>query len=154
MSRWGIGPKFTVLSILFGGAVAALQYLVFPNAGFVIHSRLVNTVLGAGLVAAGLIIFLAAAMTIDKYYAAGRLCKKGAYALMRHPIYGSWISLIMPGLVVLTGSALGLAVPLFMYVLFRALISAEERYLEEKFGDDFRDYRSKVWAVVPKIWGR
>ncbi|UCE06170.1 MAG: hypothetical protein JSW07_21740 [bacterium] len=47
---------------------------------------------------------------------------------------------------------LGITIPIFMYIIFRALIPVEEKYLIDKFGDEYHEYQSKVWAVFPKLW--
>ena len=132
MTRWGVGPKFTVISLIYAAIIFAIQNTVFPEARFVIYSRLINLTLGILLIVIGVIIFLIPVFTIDKYFYEGKLCKKGVYAYLRHPIYASWISFITPGIVILRGSTLGITLPLFMYLVFRALIPVEEKYLIDK----------------------
>jgi protein-S-isoprenylcysteine O-methyltransferase Ste14 len=154
MTRWGIGPKFTIVSVIYAVIIMTVQETIFSEIRFVIYSKSVNIILGVLLISVGLIIFLMPALTIDKYFYAGRLCTKGIYAYLRHPLYASWITLIVPGIVLIRGSVLGLTVPLFMYLIFRVLIPAEERYLLNQFGDEYIAYKSKVGAVFPKLWGR
>jgi len=154
MTRWGVGPKFTIISLIYAAIVFAIQNIVFSEYRFVIYSILINTILGILLIVIGLIIFLIPAFTIDKYFYEGTLCKKGVYAYLRHPIYASWISFIVPGIVILRGSTLGITIPIFMYIIFRTLIHIEEQYLIDTFGNEYIEYKSKVWAVFPKLWGK
>jgi len=153
MTRWGIGPQFTIISFMYAAIVFAVQNIVFSEFRFVICSRLINNITGIVLILIGMITFLIPAFTIDKYFYEGKLCKQGVYAYLRHPIYAAWISFIVPGIVILRGSLLGITIPIFMYFIFRALIPAEEKYLMDKFGDEYREYKAKVWAVFPKLWG-
>jgi protein-S-isoprenylcysteine O-methyltransferase Ste14 len=90
-------------------------------------------------------------MTIHKYFNEGKLATRGVYAYFRHPIYGSWIVFIVPGVVLMLNSLLGLTVPFFMYVVFSALIKEEEEYLEEKFGDEYFEYKRKVGSIFPRF---
>jgi len=152
MTRWGVGPRFAAASLAYSAVAAGAQHLLFPGVRFVIFAKSANMALGTALAAAGLFIFLVPALTIDRYYNQGLLCRKGIYARMRHPIYGAWISFIVPGIVVMAGSVMGITIPVFMYVVFRALIPEEERYLAGKFGDEYAEYQASVWAVFPKLW--
>ena len=154
MTRWGVGPTFTIISLIYAAIVFAIQNIVFSEYRFVIHSTFINVIPGILLIAIGLIIFIIPAFTIDKYFYEGTLCKKGVYAYLRHPIYASWISFIVPGIVILRGSTLGITIPLFMYIIFRVMIRGEENYLIDTFGDEYIEYKSKVWAVFPKLWGK
>ncbi|MFX0117543.1 MAG: methyltransferase family protein [Candidatus Hodarchaeota archaeon] len=154
MARWGIGPKFTIISFIYTAIVFAIQNTFLSEFRFVIYSKFINQILGIVLILIGFIIFLIPAFTIDKYFYEGKLCTKGIYAYLRHPIYASWISFIVPGFVILRGSTLGVTIPIFMYVIFRALIPVEEKYLIDKFGDEYVEYQSRVWAVFPKLWGK
>lgn len=152
MTRWGIGPKFAAISMLYIATAVAAHIAIIPGARFVIYDRLVNVILGLSLAVIGLPFYLVPAFTIDRYFNQGRLCTSGVYSLMRHPIYGAWISFIVPGIAIMTGSLVGLTVPLFMYLVFRRLIATEERYLEEKFGEVYQEYRHRVWAIFPRLW--
>ncbi len=154
MTRWGIGPKFTIISLIYAAIVFAIQNTVFSEFRFVIYSTLINRLIGFVLILIGFIIFLIPAFTIDKYFYEGKLYTKGIYAYLRHPIYAAWISFIVPGFVILRGSTLGVTIPIFMYVIFRALIPVEEKYLMDKFGDEYLEYQSNVWAIFPKLWGK
>jgi protein-S-isoprenylcysteine O-methyltransferase Ste14 len=152
MTPWGIGPKFAAISLMYGAAAALAQYALYPEARFVVYDRMVNLILGASLAVVGLPLFLVPAFTIDRYFNQGRLCTEGVYACMRHPIYGAWISFIVPGITIIAGSVIGLTIPPFMYLVFRGLIAREERYLEEKYGEVYQEYRHRVWAIFPTIW--
>jgi protein-S-isoprenylcysteine O-methyltransferase Ste14 len=70
---------------------------------------------------------------------------------MRHPVYAVWILLIAPGLLLITGVLFLSALPFIMYAFFRQLIVDEDRYLEQKFGQDFLDYKKRVNSVIPNL---
>jgi protein-S-isoprenylcysteine O-methyltransferase Ste14 len=108
-------------------------------------------VLGVLLLIIGTPIYLTAGLTIHKYFHDGKLATTGIYAYFRHPIYGAWIVFIMPGIVLLLNSLIGLSIPIFMYVLFRILIVKEDKYLEERFGEEFIDYKNRVGEIFPKL---
>jgi protein-S-isoprenylcysteine O-methyltransferase Ste14 len=154
MTRWGVAPKFTIILLVYAAIVFSIQDLIFSEARFVFYSPLLNTIFDILLIVFGSIIFLITAFIIDKYFYEGKLCKKGIYAFLRHPIYASWITFIVPGIVILRGSSLGITIPIFMYIIFRTLIPIEEKYLIGKFGDEYIEYKSKVWAVFPKLWSK
>jgi protein-S-isoprenylcysteine O-methyltransferase Ste14 len=42
-------------------------------------------------------------------------------------------------------------IPLFMYLSYRVLIVEEERYLGDKFGGEYLEYKRKVGAIFPKF---
>jgi protein-S-isoprenylcysteine O-methyltransferase Ste14 len=80
------------------------------------------------------------------------LATKGVYAYFRHPIYGSWIVFIIPGIVLIVNSLIGLTIPVFMYIVFKTTIGEEDKYLEEKFGEEYDEYKRKVGSLFPKFW--
>jgi protein-S-isoprenylcysteine O-methyltransferase Ste14/SAM-dependent methyltransferase len=151
MTRWGIGPKFALISVIYGTIILIVHFVYFSSLTFTIISKSVNIVLGITLIILGIPIFLIPAFTIDKYFYRGKLCTTEVYSILRHPIYGAWISFIVPGIVLIVGSIIGISVPLFMYIIFRILIVEEEKYLEKKFGREYLEYKKKVGAIFPKL---
>jgi protein-S-isoprenylcysteine O-methyltransferase Ste14 len=99
----------------------------------------------------GFLFFIYPAVTIDKYFNNGKLRTKGLYAVVRHPIYASWIIWIIPGIVIYWGSLLAITIPLVAYIILKKIIHVEEEYLAIKFGKEYLDYKARVNAVFPKI---
>ncbi len=150
MTQWGVGPKFTFLSLGYSIVIVLINYIFFPTLTIPIP-RLLSLVLGIILIIIGVPIFIMPGLTIHKYFNEGKLATKGVYAYFRHPIYGSWIVFIVPGVVLMLNSLLGLTVPFFMYGVYKFLIREEEEYLEEKFGEEYFEYKRKVGSIFPKF---
>jgi protein-S-isoprenylcysteine O-methyltransferase Ste14 len=72
-----------------------------------------------------------------------RLLTGGALRVSRNPIYTADL-LTLLGLAVLLDTATGLAVVVAIGLLAHNVVKAEERYLEARFGDEYREYRSRV----------
>ncbi|MFY9673320.1 MAG: isoprenylcysteine carboxylmethyltransferase family protein [Terriglobales bacterium] len=104
--------------------------------------------IGLGLAAVGLGGVITARYTLGKSFSvaakARELVTRGIYSRIRNPIY-------IFGGIFLTGVALILWHP-FLIVLLAIMIPVqimrarkEARVLEEKFGDEYREYRSRTW---------
>jgi protein-S-isoprenylcysteine O-methyltransferase Ste14 len=75
--------------------------------------------------------------------ATNHLITDGPYRFSRNPIYAGGI-LGLTGLAIALNTATGLAVAVVLALGVRQMVIAEERYLEAKFGDEWRDYRARV----------
>jgi protein-S-isoprenylcysteine O-methyltransferase Ste14 len=49
-------------------------------------------------------------------------------------------------------SWIGLTVPVVMYVIVKFLVSKEDEYLEQEFGEEYRVYKKQVPAILPLGW--
>ncbi|MFZ1041961.1 MAG: isoprenylcysteine carboxylmethyltransferase family protein [Anaerolineales bacterium] len=68
----------------------------------------------------------------------------GPYRFTRNPIYLGFF-LIYLGFTLLAGTLWGLiASPFLIWTITNAVIRAEEIYLDEKFGEQYKQYRSRV----------
>jgi protein-S-isoprenylcysteine O-methyltransferase Ste14 len=114
------------------------------------HSLLARLV-GAGLVIVGLALsaavvlhFRRAETPVTPLQETRRLVRSGPYRLSRNPDYLGQ-ALVTGGLGLLLGSGwvLLMLVPALLLVRYR-VITREERYLEEKFGEEYRRFRSHV----------
>jgi protein-S-isoprenylcysteine O-methyltransferase Ste14 len=86
---------------------------------------------------------------LNRNYNRDRLATGGVYGIVRNPIYCAWVVFLIPGLVLLSPSWPVLLTPLVAYLAFKARIAREEAYLEERFVDDYRTYRSRVPELFP-----
>lgn len=150
MTVLGVGLKFAIISIFFAAIIFAVHFLWMSHLTIPIP-RIVTQVLGILLVIIGVPVYLISGLSIHRYFYDGQLATKGIYGYFRHPIYGAWIVFIVPGIVLLINSLIGLTVPVFMYGVFKIFIREEDKYLEEKFGEEFFEYRKRVGEVFPKF---
>ena len=148
MSRWGVGPKTLVPSVACALAASAAAY-AWPGIFMLRSLPAVVVTAGAILVATGLFMWLTGVVTVMRAYNRDELITSGVFALVRHPVYAAWITLVFPGLALLARSWPMLLTPLLAYAIFRRLIHREDEYLEQRFGQAYLDYRSRVNEVIP-----
>ena len=88
--------------------------------------------------------FLRAGTNVPTRRPATALVTSGPYRISRNPIYAGMILLLL-GIGAMVDSAwiLAMAIPLAL-VLRYGVIAREERYLEAKFGDSYREFRARV----------
>jgi protein-S-isoprenylcysteine O-methyltransferase Ste14 len=136
--------------VLFVGALltgAALDWLIplpmlAPTAGRVPGIALVVVGLILALWCIGL--FHRAGTNAPTHLAATALVTDGPYRFSRNPMYLA-MTVLSIGVALWANSAwmLGLLIPTFV-LLNIGVIGPEERYLEAKFGDAYRQYRGRV----------
>jgi protein-S-isoprenylcysteine O-methyltransferase Ste14 len=117
-------------------------------------SRLIGTkAIIDGLVvgAWGFMTMKAAETELSPYKPTRVLVESGPFAYTRNPLYLS-ITLVYAGIATLRRAPLTLALlPLLLSAVQRGVIEREERYLEQKFGDSYRSYRSRVGRWLPGL---
>lgn len=101
-------------------------------------------VAGLGVMLWGLVTFARARTAVMPHLPASRLVDAGPYRFTRNPMYLG-LALAYAGLSLLIDSAWPLLLlPVVLVLLLVIVIRREERYLERRFGDDYRDYRRRV----------
>ena len=108
-------------------------------------------VIGAVMGVASVPIFISSGRTITKAFAEGRLVTSGTYAICRNPLYANWIILLLPAIALLCNSWLMLLAPAVLYITTRLRIHHEEAYLEERFRQEFIEYRQRTNAIFPAL---
>ncbi|MFZ2055589.1 MAG: isoprenylcysteine carboxylmethyltransferase family protein [Candidatus Aminicenantales bacterium] len=78
------------------------------------------------------------------------LIKDGAFARLRHPLYGGSI-LFYLSLVLSTLSLAAFALWCVIAVFYNIIAAYEERFLLEKYGDEYREYQHKVPRWFPRL---
>ena len=151
MTRWGVGPLWALISISYaiaaGFITRAFPALLIPEA---LYPAL--TFFGIFLIVLGLPYYVLSAKAVLRAFAAGELVTDGVYGVCRHPLYGSWIVFIVPGIELLLHSWFGLTTSIAMYASLRVLAQQEETFLAEKFGVSYLRYKARVPFVLPVGW--
>ncbi len=78
------------------------------------------------------------------------LVRSGPYRVVRHPIYTSMFCMLLgTGLLLATPLKLLLPSLLLLAIGTEIRVRVEEKLLTSQFGDEFRDYQSRVPAYIP-----
>jgi len=154
MSLWGVGPKIGRWTFFYLAAAVAAT-LVWPSVfsiRFVPRGYLAAA--GGVLLLSVVPLYVITVRAVARAHREDRLVTTGPYAVCRHPLYALWILLIVPAVAAFLASWLVLTASLFMYVVTRIATRHEEAYLEERFGEAYREYKRRVNAVLPTVWRR
>jgi protein-S-isoprenylcysteine O-methyltransferase Ste14 len=149
MSRWGIGPIFVSLSVGYGMLMFAISCYFQPFFRIEFVPNRLMSVLGISMIVIGVPFFIISVKTVMRAYNAEKLVTDGIFRCCRHPLYASWVVFIVPGIVLLVNTWIGLTTPIFMYFILRKLVKKEEIYLESVFGSEYLDYKRKVPCIFP-----
>lgn len=156
LSRWGVGPRIAVGAGCYAAVAGVLSYL-WP-AVCLVRSIPYGALMAVGvlLLTIGIPLWFAGGAAAMTAYNKDSLVTSGVFGLVRHPIYSAWIVFILPGIAVLCRSWPLLGAALVAYGVFKLTIRREDENLEERFGQAYRDYRSRVSEIVPmpKFGGR
>lgn len=141
-------PPVAVL-LIFAGLIWLIDYL-FPNEAlnFPFQKWLIGVLFLSGAVIAllGVAEFKKKSTTVNphKPQNTSGLVDSGIYSFSRNPMYLG-LFLVLISWTIYVGNIFGLMVlPLFIWYLNTFQIIPEEEVMEEKFGEDFREYKKRV----------
>ena len=150
-SRLGILLQMVGFAIVSFGVIRVALGPASPLA-------LLETVVVVALMAGAIGLFVASSSALGRNWSLvartrtdHELIRSGPYARVRHPIYLAML-LFLVALAIGLGhwGQLLLASPLFLAGT-RIRTDAEDRLLEQSFGDAFRQYRTATPAIFPRI---
>jgi protein-S-isoprenylcysteine O-methyltransferase Ste14 len=142
---WRILPP--VFFLLALAAMVALHY-EFPGPQWIVapwrYAGAVVIAAALGWVIWAAVLFKVAGTAIRPYQQSTALVTSGPYRVTRNPMYLGMAAVLL-GTGIFLGSAVPLAVvPLFVVLIQLRFIRMEEGMLEAAFGQEYRDYKSRV----------
>ncbi|HEX2698164.1 MAG TPA: isoprenylcysteine carboxylmethyltransferase family protein [Anaerolineales bacterium] len=140
-----VPPPLIFLGYLLGALI--LNWAVPFSTPWIFLTRVVGGVLAAiGFFLGGWAFsqMVKAHTSPDPREATTAIVTSGPYRFTRNPIYLGFF-LIYLGFTIFAGTLWGiLASPFLFWTVTHSVIHAEEIYLEDKFGEEFASYRSRV----------
>jgi protein-S-isoprenylcysteine O-methyltransferase Ste14 len=141
-------PILLVAAILAGLAMDHLVPLPFrlPRDDSILHRSIPAVVIfiGLAIAVAGIRSFVRMGTPVPGNRPTLTLVTTGIHALSRNPIYVGMLVLYVGIGIALRSSWTVVLAPVVAAVIRYAVVAREEAYLEQRFGDEYRAYRSKV----------
>jgi len=99
---------------------------------------------GFALIASSVIYFKKSATAIRPFETSTALVKGGPYRFTRNPMYLGMVLILIGTAIYLGSLAPWFIIPVFFLIIQEWFIKHEEPFLENIFGKEYQDYRTKV----------
>lgn len=144
MKITGVAPHIAVPTFIYLIITAIISYLTKPFFSIIENDSVVLIYLGVALILPGVIMVAACGRRLLKSFDKNILMTDGLYKIFRDPMYVAYLIFVIPGICLLFNSWLVITTVILNYVLYSTFIKKEHKYLEEKFGVEYKNYLDKV----------
>lgn len=151
LSVFGFGPIYVLTCLLLTIGALALDYYGFLDVCKLTNGKTILFVIGVILIVMGILLWINAVIfqKIGEEIKKGHLVTTGVYSIVRNPIYAAFI-LIFTGMLSMSANLCLLILPFVFWAYLTVLMKlTEEKWLKEKFGDEYAVYCQKVNRVIP-----
>lgn len=149
---YGVGPVYVISCLILTIIALILNcYKIIPILKFL---DLFMIILGILFIIIGAILWLSAVLVtqIDKKIKDGELITTGIYSIVRNPIYSAFL-FIFTGIIFLVNNIYLLALPITFWIYLTILLKlTEEKWLKDKFTDEYDRYSKNVNRVIPNVF--
>lgn len=149
---YGVGPIYVISCLILTIIALILNYYkIIPVLKFL---DLFMIILGILFIIIGVILWLSAVLVtqIDRKIKEGKLITTGIYSIVRNPIYSAFL-FVFTGIIFLVNNIYLLVLPITFWIYLTILLKlTEEKWLEDKFTDEYNRYSKNVNRVIPNIF--
>jgi protein-S-isoprenylcysteine O-methyltransferase Ste14 len=137
-------PLIFLSGLILGGIVSWFYPVQMLNSGFAVILGNLLFLVGIAVIAIIYLQMKRAKTNIEPWKPTTKILDTGFYGFSRNPIYLGMI-LIYLGITCFFNFVWFLSfLPIVLLVIHFGVILREEKYLEEKFGEDYLDYKKRV----------
>ena len=144
MKITGVAPIIAVPTFVYLIITAIISSLANPFFAITESNSGVFIYLSVALILPGIIMVVSCGKRLLKSFDKNKLMTGGLYKIFRDPMYVAYLIFVIPGICLLFNSWLVLTTVFVNYVLYSIFIKREHKYLEEKFGIEYKNYLDKV----------
>ncbi|MCX7749911.1 MAG: hypothetical protein N2645_23975 [Clostridia bacterium] len=144
MTILGIGHKAAGVIGLYLIIVFIVDRLFLTQFKITENAYPVLVKVGVMMGVVGFIINLLAAFQMLKAYKNDKLATRGLYAVFLNPMYTMQLLITLPGIMLLFNSWIVMTTLIAAVITVKMFVKEEEKYLEERFGSAYSEYRQKV----------
>ena len=141
---YGVGPIYVISCLILTIIALILNcYKIIPVLKFLDLFIII-----------GAILWLSAVLLtqIDRKIKEGKLITTGIYSIVRNPIYSAFLFIFI-GIIFLVNNIYLLVLPITFWIYLTILLKlTEEKWLEDKFTDEYNRYSKNVNRVIPNIF--
>lgn len=151
LPMYGVGPAYAAAIIALTVAGLALSCSGATASGKVPGLRAPFAALGTALIASGAWLWYGAVFRakVGDHIKRDTLAVAGVYAWVRNPIYSAFL-MGCTGALLWAGDLWLLGLPVVFWLLLAALMRhTEEKWLLERFGQEYADYCRRVNRCIP-----
>ena len=149
---YGVGLIYVISCLILTIIALILNcYKIIPVLKFL---DLFMIILGILFIIIGAILWLSAVLLtqIDRKIKEGKLITTGIYSIVRNPIYSAFLFIFI-GIIFLVNNIYLLVLPITFWIYLTILLKlSEEKWLEDKFTDEYNRYSKNVNRVIPNIF--
>ena len=153
LPTFGVGPYLVlIIGIITITSSIFSHYHIIPV--YQINElNMVFLIFGTILIISGIAFWIHAVLIskIDQEIENDKLVTTGIYAYVRHPIYAAFFYIAI-GLILISQNIILFILPVIYWAFLTVtMIKTEEKWLIDKFGNDYIDYSKKVNRFIPKV---
>lgn len=150
---FGIGPYLVLIMGIITITSSILSFYNLIPIYNINELNMVFLILGILFIILAIIFWISAVVIskIDRNVENNNLVTTGIYAHVRHPIYAAFFYIAI-GLILISQNIVLFILPLIFWAFLTvAMIKTEEKWLIDKYGDEYISYSKKVNRFIPKV---
>jgi protein-S-isoprenylcysteine O-methyltransferase Ste14 len=146
MKITGAAPKIAIPTIIYMFIAIYVDKLNYPLFKISLDNYSTLVVIGVIMVMIGVSMVIAVQGKLRKSFYSGLLMQDGLYKVLKNPMYDAYLIFVFPGLSLLLNSWLVMTTFIVNFILLQIFIREEYRYLDNKFGVEYKSYLNNVWV--------
>jgi hypothetical protein len=148
---FGLGPVYVISCLILTIVGLILKNYKLLSAGDIPSIKIPMMIVGVIFIVIGVLLWIYSVVIqkISEEIKDGSLLTTGVYSLVRNPIYSAF-TFIFTGILIMENNLFLLILPIFFWIYLTVLLKlTEEKWLLEKFGEEYVSYCRCVNRIIP-----